>query len=73
MGLLIGTLLLGWGIFNLAEGLVDHHLLGLHHVRAGPNQLVYDLGFLVWGALMFFGGWSLVRRGSRRLTVQKEV
>lgn len=70
VGLLIGTLLLGWGIFNLAEGVIDHHLLQVHHVRAGPNQLVYDLGFLAWGALLFFGGWGLVRQGLQRLTAQ---
>ncbi len=25
-------LLIGWGAFNLVEGLVDHQWLGLHHV-----------------------------------------
>ncbi len=69
VSLLLGTLLLGWGLFNLAEGLVDHQLLRLHHVRAGPNELLYDLGFLVWGALMLLGGWGLVRRGRARLGV----
>jgi uncharacterized membrane protein len=47
--LLIG----GWGIFNVVEGIVDHHLLGVHHVRddrGGP--LVWDLAFLAWGAGM---------------------
>src|SRR3954454_1600630 len=32
-GLLIGTLLLGFGIFNTVEGIADHHLLGIHHVN----------------------------------------
>lgn len=59
---LVGTLLVGWGAFNLVEGVVDHHLLAVHHVRPGPNQLVWDLGFLAWGAAMFVGGWLLVRR-----------
>ena len=26
-----GDLLHGWGTFNLIEGVVDHHLLNLHH------------------------------------------
>jgi uncharacterized membrane protein len=26
-------LLAGWGVFNIVEGLIDHQLLGLHHVR----------------------------------------
>ena len=25
--------LAGWGIFNLIEGIIDHHLLELHHVN----------------------------------------
>lgn len=65
--LLVGTLLIGWGLFNLLEGTVDHHLLRIHHVRPGPDQLAYDLAFLAWGALMLTGGWALVRRGLRRL------
>lgn len=28
-----GLVMAGWGIFNLVEGLVDHHLLGVRHVR----------------------------------------
>jgi uncharacterized membrane protein len=58
----IGGLLVGWGLFNVVEGLVDHHLLDLHHVRPGPDQAVYDIGFLLWGAGMFVIGWVLTRR-----------
>ncbi|GAB3290925.1 DUF2243 domain-containing protein [Parasphingorhabdus pacifica] len=58
-----GWVLVGWGSFNLVEGVVDHHLLGIHHVRAGPHQLWWDLGFLALGALLVLGGWVL-QRGS---------
>ena len=64
--LLVGTLLLGFGLFNLVEGLIDHQLLGIHHVNetVPPEQWLYwDLGFLVWGALMLLGGWWLMRIG----------
>jgi uncharacterized membrane protein len=64
--LLAGTMLLGFGIFNVVEGLVDHQLLGLHHVNetAPPAQWIYwDLGFLAWGAAMVLGGWYLTRTG----------
>ena len=47
----------------MVEGLVDHFLLGIHHVRSGPNQLAWDLGFLAWGALMLGAGWWLIRAG----------
>lgn len=66
-GLLVGALLVGWGFFNVVEGVVDHHILQLHHVRSGPNQLAYDLGFLAWGAIMLVGGWTAVRRGVRKV------
>src|SRR5437868_5912315 len=36
---LLGALALGWGLFNLVEGIIDHHLLGIHHVKPGPDQL----------------------------------
>ena len=58
---LIGAMLMGWGGFNLVEGIVDHHLLQIHHVRPGDNELLWDIGFLIWGALMLIGGWWLVR------------
>jgi uncharacterized membrane protein len=60
---LLGGLLIGWGAFNLVEGIIDHHLLGLHHVREGVgNPLVWDVGFLVFGALLVVAGSALVRR-----------
>ena len=33
--LLVGGLLTGGGTFNLVEGIVNHHLLGIHHVKQG--------------------------------------
>jgi uncharacterized membrane protein len=59
----IGLMLMGWGAFNVVEGLVDHHLLGIHHVRTGENQTLWDVGFLIWGAAMFAGGWILKQQG----------
>jgi uncharacterized membrane protein len=60
----LGGMLIGWGAFNLVEGIVDHHLLGLHHVReAAANPLLWDVGFLVFGALLVAGGYALATRG----------
>ena len=64
--LLPGSMLMGFGIFNLVEGLIDHQILGIHHVNetVPRDQWIYwDIGFLIWGALMFAGGWLLLRRG----------
>lgn len=60
----IGLLLAGWGLFNLAEGLVNHQILGIHHVRddlGGP--LSWDLGFLGFALLLLVGGWAIHRSG----------
>ena len=58
----LGGLLIGWGLFNLVEGVIDHHILNLHHVRPGPDELLYDLGFLAWGAAMLIVGILIARR-----------
>jgi uncharacterized membrane protein len=67
---LAGELLLGWGVFNLVEGLVDHHLLALHHVRDLPVHVpLYDWIFLGVGGIgvMLLGRMMVVR--SRRASV----
>lgn len=66
--MLVGTMLMGFGIFNLVEGIVNHHLLGLHHVNetVPRDQWIYwDIGFLIWGAAMLVGGWVLFKSGKQ--------
>jgi uncharacterized membrane protein len=49
---LTGLLLIGWGAFNLVEGVVDHHLLAIHHVRDLPAHFpAYDWAFLAVGGV----------------------
>jgi uncharacterized membrane protein len=49
-----GQLMLGWGAFNLMEGVVDHHVLQLHHVRDLPVHVpVYDWSFLAIAGVGF--------------------
>jgi uncharacterized membrane protein len=55
-----GLLLAGWGVFNVVEGLIDHQVLGIHHVRddlGGP--LGWDLAFLGLGVALVLVGQSL--------------
>lgn len=66
--LLGGTLLIGFGLFNVVEGVVDHHLLGVHHVNelvVASERPLWDFGFLAWGAVMLGIGWVLLRAGQR--------
>jgi uncharacterized membrane protein len=51
--LLVGAMIAGWGLFNFVEGLIDHLVLAIHHVRPGQDQLAWDLGFVLVGGLGF--------------------
>ena len=63
-----GWLLVGWGLFNFVEGIVDHQVLTIHHVREGAdNAWFYDGGFLAFGGLLLVGGWLLTRSAEARL------
>jgi uncharacterized membrane protein len=51
---LSGQMLLGWGMFNLVEGVIDHHVLNLHHVRDLPAHVpVYDWIFIAIAGVGF--------------------
>src|SRR5688500_12803899 len=59
-----GLLLAGWGVFNVVEGLIDHQLLGIHHVRDDLGAPIgWDIAFLVFGALLIAVGHALQRSG----------
>lgn len=63
---LAGAGFMGWGLFNLIEGLLDHHLLGLHHVfEYAADPLPADLAFLACGAAFLAGGWLIAVAGRR--------
>ncbi|MHA6495440.1 DUF2243 domain-containing protein [Pseudomonas borbori] len=68
--LLVGSLLVGFGLFNLVEGILNHQILGLHHVNetVAPQYWIYwDLGFLLWGLLMLVSGALLLRSRASQL------
>lgn len=62
--ILLGALIAGWGLFNLVEGILDHHILGIHHVMEySTSKLPYDLAFLASGVIFLLIGWALIRAG----------
>jgi uncharacterized membrane protein len=64
-----GQMVFGWGLFNLVEGVVDHHLLNLHHVRDLPLHVpLYDWIFLGVGGigLLTIGAVLMYARVPRR-------
>lgn len=72
--MLVGSMLMGFGIFNLVEGIINHQILQIHHVNETVPQdqwLAWDIAFLAWGAAMLAGGWWLLRSGRRRTEARK--
>ncbi len=58
---LLGSLAAGWGSFNLVEGLIDHQLLGIHHVVESGNHPLWDGAFLASGVALILAGWATIR------------
>jgi uncharacterized membrane protein len=60
---------MGWAGFNLVEGIIDHHLLNLHHVRDLPEHVpLYDWVFLLIGGVLLGGiGWMMARAPRTRI------
>jgi uncharacterized membrane protein len=67
---LVGAALLGWGAFQLLEGVVDHQLLALHHVHPGPDELAWDVADLVFGVVLLAAGLFVVSQRRRRAGVK---
>ena len=66
LSVLIGQMSLGWGLFNLVEGVIDHHLLNIHHVRDMPLHVpLYDWIFLAVGGVGFSLIGLFLARGNR--------
>lgn len=62
-GLLYGGLLLGWGTFNIVEGVIDHHLLKLHNViEYAADHNVANYTFLAVSVVMIIIGYALINR-----------
>lgn len=63
---LFGSTLVGWGLFNLVEGVIDHHVLGLHHVYEAAGPSIWDYVFLAFGLALIATGWLMIRDAGRR-------
>jgi uncharacterized membrane protein len=64
---LFGSMLAGWGLFNFIEGLIDHQILGIHHVRPGdPNEFMWDMLFLASGVVLMLVGGALAKSGQKQ-------
>ncbi|NJK96420.1 MAG: DUF2243 domain-containing protein [Bacteroidales bacterium] len=67
--ILAGGLILGWGLFNIVEGIIDHHLLKLHNVREITNNPdLWNFGFLGVSLIMIITGYLLIKKNENQKT-----
>jgi uncharacterized membrane protein len=64
-----GSILLGFGLFNLVEGLIDHHILNVHHVYERLGQSIWDYVFLASGILLLLTGWLMIRKAKTEAVI----
>ncbi|MFZ6874710.1 DUF2243 domain-containing protein [Undibacterium sp. Di27W] len=63
--LLKGSLLTGWGIFNMIEGIIGHCLLSTHRAEGSvaiAHAMYWDICFLVTGVIMLVAGIKLIQQ-----------
>jgi uncharacterized membrane protein len=64
---LVGSMLLGFGVFNTVEGTIDHLILHVHHVVERLGLSVFDWLFLGSGILLALVGWRLISLDSQKI------
>ena len=57
-----GALLAGFGLFNLVEGVVNHHILKLHNVREVADPTTWNFAFLLLLGVLPLALGSLLRQ-----------
>ena len=69
LGTFLGAMVMGWGAFNLVEGLINHHVLELHNVREVAEPTVWNVAFLALSAAIFLIGLVVTYKlpGAREL------
>ena len=67
--LLIGGLFSGWGLFNIVEGVIDHHLLKLHNVREITGNIdIWNYGFLFFSVILLIAGYFLTAKKTIKMS-----
>ncbi len=68
--LFTGGILAGWGLFNLIEGIINHHILKIHNVRElVANKDLWNYGFLFLGVLLLITGWLIIQKGKNKTLI----
>jgi uncharacterized membrane protein len=57
----LGAYFVGWGLFNFVEGIIDHHILHIHHVMEVHGPSAFDYAFLASGVVFIIAGVMAIR------------
>ncbi|MFC0560165.1 DUF2243 domain-containing protein [Halalkalibacter alkalisediminis] len=60
-----GGVLVGAGVFQLYDGIVQHKMMRLHQIRYVENVIVYDLIWNIGALVMIIAGIILINRTRR--------
>ncbi|MFL6656209.1 MAG: DUF2243 domain-containing protein [Sulfurifustis sp.] len=72
----VGLFILGWGVFNLVDGIFNHHVFALHNVRDDVTyKTPWNLAFLIVAGILqpLAGYWILSASRRSELRVQRRV
>ncbi|WP_158044079.1 DUF2243 domain-containing protein [Skermanella pratensis] len=62
--LLFGTFLIGFGVWHIVDAVLNHWILGLHHIRMDSDSpLIWDMVFFAFGIAVTAAGWLTLRSG----------
>jgi uncharacterized membrane protein len=61
----IGLVFIGFGGFNTIEGIINHHILQMHHVIEVADPFMFDLTFLVIGGLVFLALGTIMLKSQK--------
>jgi len=62
--------LIGWGGFQLYDGLIQHKVFGLHQIRYEVDLTVYDLAWNISGAVGLIAGVVLLAGRARPVSAR---
>lgn len=66
----VGSLFLGFALFNLIEGVLDHHLLKIHNVVQRLGESMWDYAFLAASVVLVLLGWLIIWSGRNDATAR---
>ena len=63
----IGSAILGAGVFQLYDGIIQHKVFRLHQIRYDVEIFYYDLVWNVLAIFMILIGWGLMKPKQKRV------